>query len=230
MKNVLTIVIPSKNEKEGLYQCIGFLAKQSNIKGTTVIIADSSDDEESLDYLRYLQHFNNILKIKVIKGGYPAKARLEGSRLVKTERVLFLDADVFLKKQTILQEVLKYDEELVTVPFETENGYNWIFKIFNFQQWLSILLKSPFAIGGFQLWKTKSYWKLGGYDEAHLFAEDYALSKKVKNLVVHKTKGVWTSARRFKKKGILYMFLLTIQCYINRNNNLFFTKHYNYWI
>ena len=77
---------------------------------------------------------------------------------------------------------------------------------------------------------VEAYWKTGGYDETHMFAEDYWVSQKAEKMVIHKTKGVWTSARRFKNKGFFYMFLLTIKCYINRNNNSFFQKHHNYWI
>jgi hypothetical protein len=79
------------------------------------------------------------------------------------------------------------------------------------------------------LWKTEAYWKTGGYDETHLFAEDYWVSQKAEVMKIHKTKGVWTSARRFKNKGFFYMFLLSIKCYINRNNTEFFKKHHNYW-
>ena len=49
-------------------------------------------------------------------------------------------------------------------------------------QSLAKMLNVPFAIGGFQLWKTKVYWECGGYDETHLFAEDFALTKKVENI------------------------------------------------
>jgi hypothetical protein len=155
---------------------------------------------------------------------------LEGSKLVTTPYVLFLDADIMLQNKSVLSECLAFNTDLVTVPFETEKGFNWIFRLFDVQQQLSNWLGTPFAIGGFQLWKTKAYWKTGGYDETHLFAEDYWVSQRAESMKIHNTKGVWTSARRFKKKGFLYMFLLTIKCYINRNNNSFFQKHHNYWI
>jgi hypothetical protein len=94
---------------------------------------------------------------------------------------------------------------------------------------MSNWLGTPFAVGGFQFWKTEAYWKTGGYDETHLFAEDYWVSQKSESMKIHNTKGVWTSARRFKNKGVFYMGLLTISCYINRNNPNFFKKHHNYW-
>jgi glycosyltransferase involved in cell wall biosynthesis len=231
MNNLLTIVIPCKNEKDNIYECIGFIAKQVGFAGTRVIIADTSDEEDSLDFLQYTKNnYRYSLNIELIKGGFPAKARLEGSKLVTTPYVLFLDADIMLLNKSLLGECITYNTDLVTVPFQTETGFNWIFRLFDIQQRMSDWLGTPFAIGGFQLWKTEAYWKTGGYDETHLFAEDYWVSQKAESMVIHKTKGVWTSARRFKNKGFFYMFLLSIKCYINRNNTEFFKKHHNYWI
>ena len=230
MDNLLTIVIPCKNEKDNIYECIGFIAKQVGFAGTRVIIADTSDEEDSLDFLQYTENnYRYSLNIELIKGGFPAKARLEGSKLVTTPYVLFLDADIMLQNKSLLGECLAYNTDLVTVPFQTETGFNWIFRLFDIQQQLSNLLGTPFAIGGFQLWKTEAYWKTGGYDETHLFAEDYWVSQKAEVMKIHNTKGVWTSARRFKNKGFFYMFLLSIKCYINRNNTEFFKKHHDYW-
>ena len=230
MNDLLTIVIPCKNEKDNIYECIGFIAKQVGFTGTRVIIADTSDEEDSLDFLQYTEdNYRYSLNIELIKGGFPAKARLEGSKLVTTPYILFLDADIMLQDKFLLGECLAYNTDLVTVPFQTEKGFNWIFRLFDIQQQLSNLLGTPFAIGGFQLWKTEAYWKTGGYDETHLFAEDYWVSQKAEKMVIHKTKGVWTSARRFKNKGFFYMFILSIKCYINRNNTEFFKNHQNYW-
>ena len=231
MKQLLTIVIPCKNEKYNIYECIAFIAKQVGFAGTKVIIADTSDEGDSLDFIEYTKRdYQYSLNIELIKGGFPAKARLEGSKLVTTPYILFLDADIMLQNKSILGECLAYNADLVTVPFQTEKGFNWIFRLFDIQQQLSNLLGTPFAIGGFQLWKTEAYWKTGGYDETHLFAEDYWVSQKAEKMVIHKTKGVWTSARRFKNKGFFYMFILSIKCYINRNNTSFFQKHHDYWI
>jgi glycosyltransferase involved in cell wall biosynthesis len=231
MKEQLTIVIPCKNEEDNIYECIGFIAKQKGIAGTKVIIADTSYKAESLIWLYKAKgDFKYSLDIEIIEGGFPAKARLEGSKLVKTPYILFLDADIMLQSKFLLEECLEYDTDLVTVPFQTEKGFNWIFRLFDIQQRISNFIGTPFAVGGFQFWKTESYWKTGGYDETHLFAEDYWVSQKAESMRIHKTKGVWTSARRFKNKGFFYMFLLSIKCYINRNNTSFFQKHHNYWI
>jgi len=232
LKDRLTIVIPCKNEGVNIYECVGFISKQRDIQGTKVIIADISDDEKSLQWLYQTQvDFKYSLNIQVIKGGYPAKARLEGSKLVKTPYMLFLDADVMIINPLVLYKALEYEKELTSVTFKTDTGFNWVYYLFEMFQSLSKLLGTPFAVGGFQLWKTEAYWNVGGYKEDELFAEDYSLSQKIKskNFQIFKTPYVYTSSRRFKSKGILWMFKIMIKSYLNRNNPSFFKNSHGYW-
>ena len=232
LSNQLTIVIPSKNESRTLYDCIYNISRQNHISGVRIIIADVSDQEESLQYIRRLQtDFKYSLNIEVIKGGFPSEGRLNGSILVKTPYMLFLDGDIFLTNPSILEECMKYNKDLVTVPFYTDKPYRWVFRMFDIFQSLSTIIGTPFAVGGFQLWNTEAYWKLGGYNPEELFAEDYSISQKVmsKNFKVVNIEGTYTSSRRFKSKGILWMFKIMIKSYINRKNPEFFKKSHGYW-
>lgn len=236
LNKFLTIVIPCKNESINIYDCLGLIAKQKFIDEVTVIVADDSDEDESIGWLfRAKLDFSHKLKIYTIKGGFPAKARLEGSKLVRTPYVLFLDADIMLKNNKVLIECYEHifalEKDLLTVPFETERNWNWVFRIFDFTQWLGIKFRITFAVGGFQFWKTKAYWETGGYVETQKFAEDYWISAKcnAKKFMVLPIKGIWTSARRFKKKGMVYMIKVMIKSYINRNNPSFFDDDQNYW-
>jgi glycosyltransferase involved in cell wall biosynthesis len=232
LSNLLTIVIPSKNEDRTLYDCIYNLSKQKDIEGVRVIISDVSDQKESIQYIRRLQSdFKYSLNIEVIEGGYPSQGRLNGSKLVSTPYMLFLDADIFLTNPTILIECMKYKKDLITVPFYTDKPYRWVFRMFDLFQSISSYMGTPFAVGGFQLWNTKTYWEIGGYNPEELFAEDYSLSKNVmsKNFKVINIKGTYTSSRRFKSKGVLWMFKIMIKSYFNRNNPSFFKQTHNYW-
>ena len=161
LKDRLTIVIPCKNEGVNIYECLGFISKQRGIAGTRVIISDNSDNEESLRWIYQTESdYKYSLKIEVIEGGFPAQARLNGSKLVTTPYMLFLDADIMLFKQGLLETVVEYEKDLVTVPFETETGFNWIFRMFDITQRLSVFLGTPFAVGGFQLFKMETYWNI----------------------------------------------------------------------
>jgi glycosyltransferase involved in cell wall biosynthesis len=232
LKDRLTIVIPSKNESRILYDCIYNISKQTYIAGIRIIIADISDQDESLQYIKRIESdFKYSLNIEIIKGGYPSYGRLEGSKLVNTPYMLFLDADIFLTNKDILMECMKYQKDLITVPFYTDYPYRWVFRMFDMFQTISSLLGTPFAVGGFQLWNTETYWKVGGYNPEELFAEDYSISQKVrsKNFKVVKVKGTYTSSRRFKSKGVLWMFYIMIKSYLNRNNPKFFLQTHGYW-
>ena len=233
LKDRLTIIIPSKNEGKTLYDCIYHISKQKGILNTKIIIADVSDKKESLQWIEKIKvtFKTTPLRISVIKGGYPSQGRLAASLLVRTHYMLFLDADVFLTNPNTLIECIWYKKDLVTVPFYTDHPYGWVFRMFDIFQFISTLLKTPFAVGGFQLWKTQPYWIYGGYNPEELFAEDYSISQKVdpKEFKVHRIKGTYTSSRRFKKKGVLWMFKIMIKSYINRKNPEFFKHHHNYW-
>ena len=232
LSNQLTIVIPSKNESRTLYDCIYNISKQTNIAGIKIIIADVSNEEESLWCLWKLQSdFKYSLNIQVIEGGYPSQGRLNGSKLVTTPYMLFLDSDVLLTNKDIIVECMKYKKDLITVPFYTDKPYRWVFRMFDMFQSLSSFLGTPFAVGGFQLWNTDAYPRVGGYNPEALFAEDYSISQKVtsKDFKVVEVQGTYTSSRRFKNKGVLWMFRIMIKSFLNRNNPEFFKKSHGYW-
>lgn len=235
ISELLTVVIPSKNEGHMLYECLYMLSLQEGIEGTHVVVADSSNEERSKAWLsRAKDHLKERMWIEVIPGGYPAAARLMGSTHVKTDYVLFLDADMILKNPKILKNLLEDPEglDLMTVTIETDKPYDAVYKAFYatqlFSKWV---LRTPFAIGGFQLWNTEAYWNTGGWKADELFAEDYSLSRKVKpgRFLIEKVGGVYTSPRRFKNKGVAWMVWIMLKSYLNRNNPEFFKRSHGYW-
>lgn len=227
MNELLTIVIPCKNEGYGIVDVIRELENKYNI-----IIADSTDESMSRGILN--NYARTYSKIKVVSGGLPAIARNNGAKNVTTPYILFLDADIYIKDKTIIPYCIKtiHDAELdlVTIKLTTfETKYRWIFWIFNLIQLFTTRTK-PFAIGGFMLFRTETFRKLGGFNESDTVAEDYHLSMKIQpNRFCVLNKTAWTYGRRFKAKGIMYMIKLAILCWLNRNNNKFFTNDQNYW-
>ena len=160
---------------------------------------------------------------------------MEGSKKVRTPYVLFLDADIMLNNPKTLVEcyfqISASQNDLLTVPFETEKKWDWVFRIFWVFQLAGKKIGTSFAVGGFQLWNTNAYWKTGGYVGTQKFAEDYWVSSKCnkKKFMILSDPKVWTSARRFRKKGILFMFFVIVKTFINRRNPEFFEEDHNYW-
>jgi glycosyltransferase involved in cell wall biosynthesis len=231
MNSQLTIVIPCKNEGRGVIDVLRLIRKQR--LDCLIIVADSSSEEGSRLILEKYQKASPMT-VKIVKGGFPAEARNNGAKHVKTPYVLFMDADIHLKDDFVIQHCLKVaiggDYDLVTCKFNTiEVKYRWIYRLFDIVQWFSSKTK-PFAVGGFMLFKTSTFRKLGGFVNEDRIAEDYHLSSKVKpNKFKITDHYVYTPGRRFENKGIWYMFKLAWVSWLNRNNDEWFKNNYNYW-
>jgi glycosyltransferase involved in cell wall biosynthesis len=228
----LTVVIPSKNEGTGLLEVLDLIIKQEH--SFKIIIADSSDDKYSRSLLEDFINKYHQKDIQIVEGGLPSVARNRGASEVKTPYILFLDADIYIKDKYLIGNCLKIatdgDHDLVTCKFRSHDGkYKWVWGIFDIAQWISSKTK-PFAVGGFMLFKTSTFNKLGGFNNEDKIAEDYHLSSKI-----HPKKFrvanffIYTPSRRFKKKGVWYMIKLLLNCWWNRNNESFYKKDHNYW-
>ena len=232
LNDLLTIVIPCKNEKEVVSKTLDILNYQTNIRGVKVIVCDSSDDDYTKLLLFNKPEYN--FELKITDGGLPAIARNNGFKLVSTPYVLFMDADIFLLDSEVLNKtVLKIQNEdldLVSVRFRTTNGdYNYVYKVFNVLQKLSMFI-SPFCLGGFMLTKTSKFIEIGGFDEEVKIAEDYVYSKQIKRNKFKILNGlIYTLPRRFHNKGLWYMTKLMIGSVLNTNNKEYFKDSKSYW-
>jgi cellulose synthase/poly-beta-1,6-N-acetylglucosamine synthase-like glycosyltransferase len=235
MKNLITIVIPCKNEKDIILKTLDLLNYQLDIHNVKVIVCDASDDGiTKSNLIERLEYNSDIFDLYLMEGGLPAKARNNGFKLVTTPYVLFLDADVFLldpktiKRSLLLAQKRKLD--LTTVKFRSDNGkYNYIYKLFDTIQILS-KWSTPFCLGGFMLIKSETLKKLGGFDEEIKIAEDYQLSKRIKPKKFGRINNVvFTPPRRFENKGVTYMIKLMLGSFFNHTNKKWFTEDKNYW-
>jgi len=231
VKDLLTVVIPTKNESELIDVTLGHLNKQHNINGTKVIICDCSDDN-TLEIVNSKKYKN--LDIVITDGGLPSIARNNGAKLCDTPYVLFLDADIFLTNINTINDTLNTIKNnhlhLVTTKFRVRGIYSFVFPIFEFFRDLTIY-KAPCAIGGFMLFDISEFNKVGGFINEDKFAEDFHLSMKINpfrfHVCPHK---IYTTDRRFKKKGLFYMLKMSYLSYANKNNPEFFKNDHNYWI
>ena len=235
MNNLITIVIPCKNEKDIILKTLDLLNYQLDIHDVKVIICDASDDGiTKSNLIERLEYNSDKFDLYLMEGGLPAKARNNGFKLVTTPYVLFLDADVFLldpktiKRSLLLAQKRKLD--LTTVKFRSDNGtYKYVYKMFDIIQLLS-KWSTPFCLGGFMLIKSDTFINLGGFDEEIKVAEDYQLSKKIQpNKFGRINNIVFTSPRRFENKGVMYMIKLMIGSFFNHQNKKWFIEDKNYW-
>jgi glycosyltransferase involved in cell wall biosynthesis len=222
-------VIPCKNEALGIIKTID-LIKHLDCK---IIVADSSDDNITRTHLlRYVK--KSKIDVIIIEGGLPAIARNKGAELVETPFILFLDADINILDSKVIKEALSkissFHLDLVTCKFRSIDGrYNWVWWIFDIIQWFCSKT-TPFAVGGFMLFRTKTFNELGKFNEKDKIAEDYHLSSKIKpNKFRIINNFVYTSNRRFDKSGVWTMIKIAAGAWFNRKNDKWFENDFNYW-
>lgn len=231
IKDLLTVIIPSKNESTLIDITLDYLNKQEDIFGTKIIVCDSSDDNTREIALTGL--YKN-LDIIVTDGGLPSIARNKGAQLSSTPYLLFLDADIFLTDPATIKEsintITKYSLHLVTCRFRCRGKYSFVFPVFEFFRDM-VAGKSPCAVGGFMLFESDKFNNIGGFVDEDKFAEDFHISTKISPLFFHVlNKKIYTTDRRFRKKGLFYMLKMAVLSMINKNNPEFFKNDHNYWI
>lgn len=206
---------------------------QNYIKGTRVIVSDSSTDNGlTVETIKSVDCKN--LNIEIIQGGLPAIARNNGAAISKTPYVLFLDADIFIQNPYLLYNMVKKMEDreyvLGTVRFRTDDGkFNIIYSLFDIVQSVYKYF-TPFAVGGFMIFDRFYFNLLNGFDKDDKFAEDYHLSSKVSPKAFYiENEIVYTTSRRFKNKGTFYMVRMLIKSWLNKDNEDFFKTDHNYW-
>jgi len=238
----LTIVIPCKNEQGYISHLLHDIAQQYDIKGTKIIIADSSDDSTLEVVNEFKIRYFDFLDIEIVQGGRVSEARNNGARLVKTPFTLFLDADVrlphtfhlieaYLKARGIVE---KRGRALVTsslgsyaLDWKCEASY----KIYNVAHRL-LTKKYPFAIGAFFLVDTESFRRFGTFDTLVDNSEDFLFSQhyKSKEFYILDYK-IMMDDRRFKKIGYLGFakhLIVNFYKYLT-NQKKHFYKNVGYW-
>ena len=235
MEEILTIVIPCKNEESNIRRVLLEL-KQQDIGNTAIILADA----KSTDKTRVLASTSALelnLNLRIVDGGMPAVGRKTGARLAKTPYILFLDADITFTSQYAIQEAIDCIHNRAIDMVGTTPRYKgepdvraWILFRLNLLVTWYLSKTQPFAIGGFTLVKKTIFKKLGGYDERVTQSEDWLLSRQVKPSKFLLIPDLITQDnRRFKQYGYWKMIKLLLTNFINRKNLGHFYKDVGYF-
>lgn len=237
IKDKLTIVIPTYNEENYIGETLSSIAKQNNIRGTRVIVADGfSKDKTRQIVLRLREELFPLIDIELVNGGKVAYARNFGASLVTTKYTLFLDGDSpLVDNNNICYNLTQmYQRRLDLLTCKVKNTSNDIratiaFTLFNMVNRI-ISIGTPFAVGGYFLTHTQRFKEYGMFDESLDNSEDYMLSKKYKTKKFHISKMYYgQDNRRFKKMGYFGMVKLLIVNFFQRNNIEHFRKDSGYW-
>lgn len=231
MKEILTIIIPCKNESSYILKTLEGVGRQNGVDGVRVLVLDGGSTDGTVSLVEEYAK-TSILNISVLSGGTVSVGRNNGARVSETEFILFLDADaVMLDGESLkmaVQSAVHHD--LITCKIKcTSNDWlgDFMFKVFNlFQQ----IIPETFSTGVFMFLRKKTFDELDGFDESLHQSEDYFFSRKVpKKKFKILDKYVGQDNRRFKRTGYFGMIKMLFVNLLNRNNIKHFQKDIGYW-
>ena len=234
MKDLVTIIIPCKNEEKYIGHLLDSLSQQVGIGNTRILVADANSTDNTLQVVKL---YDDVLNIEVIPGGPVSVGRNNGAKLATTPYILFLDADVrFFHPFTIYDAVNKmevYKLDLATANIKNYGPHlraSFLFWKFNLVNKI-LAKKTPFAIGAFFLTRRDKFEEIGGFPNKYETSEDYILSQQYdskKFMIIDHYFG--QDERRFTKLGYLGMMWYMTVNFFNRNNLKHFEKaKVNYW-
>jgi glycosyltransferase involved in cell wall biosynthesis len=234
LKELVTIVIPCKNEEDYIHNLLYDLKNQKGINGVRILVADANSVDLTREIVEACQQ---KLNIRLIEGGAVSVGRNNGALISTTPYVLFIDADVRFFSNTAIYDAVEciHNEGLDLIGFFPKNygtdlRATILFYLFG---WFNKLFSkfTPFAIGAFFLTRRITFNKLGGFPNKYETSEDYILSAKYdpkKFKIMNHYFG--QDERRFRKLGYWGMIKYMVINFFNRNNlNHFEKSQVNYW-
>ena len=132
-ENLLTIVVPARNEEANLIPCIESLISQTCKDFQIIIVDDQSEDKTPDIAKKYASEYDYIhyISIKEKPTGWVGKnyALFTAYREVKSPYVLFIDADVRLNKHCIENSItLAKDNNIYLLSYAAHQECKTIFE------------------------------------------------------------------------------------------------------
>jgi glycosyltransferase involved in cell wall biosynthesis len=233
MKNLITVVIPSYNEENYIYNTLWRISRQKFEGSIRVIIADNSSTDTTLERISKASEDFKNLQIELVEGGNTPRARNNGAKLVTTPYILFMDADSLLQGENVFIETEKYlnKYEIISTKQKsvTDGDFKsvWTYKILD---WIRMIMPITFCTGCFFLISKSKFNQLGGFDETLQNSEDFWLSKQIpKSKFKILNEYIGQDNRRFLKFGYWNFLKINILNYLNFWNIKWFKKDVGYW-
>ena len=233
MEKLITIVIPSYNEEDYIYNTLWRISRQKFDGKIRVLIADNNSTDNTLERVSKASEDFNNLQIELIQGGKVGFARNNGANNVTTPFILFMDADSLLQGENVFVEVEKYLNKYDIISVKQKSVVRNDFKsvlTYKILDWIRKIMPITFCTGCFFLISKSKFNQLGGFDETLQNSEDFWLSKQVpKSKFKILNEYIGQDNRRFIKFGYWNFLKINILNYINYKNIKWFKKDVGYW-
>ena len=205
---MLSIIVPTLNEERYICRILRSLKNQT-FKDFEVIIvdADSKDKtkKKAYEFKKYFKNFKFIIEKR--KG--VSLARNVGAKAAKGDIFVFFDSDGTFDNNFLREAAKQIKERKInasgcyTKPITKTKAIKVFFVVYNFWIFLSQYFY-PHMPGFCIFCDRKTFFKLNGFDETILLAEDFDLvnrSKKVGKFRVLRNLRIKSSMRRFEEEG-----------------------------
>ena len=233
MENLITIVIPSYNEENYIYNTLWRISRQKFEGKIRVLVADNNSTDTTIERISKASEDFDNLQIELVQGGKVGFARNNGAKLVTTPFILFMDADSLLQGENVFVEVEKYLNKYDIISVKQKSVIRNDFKsvlTYKILDWIRKIMPITFCTGCFFLISKSKFNQLGGFDETLQNSEDFWLSKQIpKSKFKILNQYIGQDNRRFIKFGYWNFLKINILNYINYKNIKWFKKDVGYW-
>lgn len=231
---LITIVIPCKNEEKYIYNTLEGIFFQEGSSEIKILVADAGSTDGTLFEIERAR-LNLGVNVEVIEGGSVSVGRNRGAVAAKTPYVLFIDADAVLLDPRTIEKTCSLlssgSARLVTcTTVNTSNDFRARTSYTLFSLFRNYIMREPFAQGTYMAMSISDFFYHGAFDETVTQSEDFLLTRKfpVSSFTVLRDR-ITQDDRRFKKMGYFGFTKLVMSNYINRNNIEHFRRDVGYW-
>jgi glycosyltransferase involved in cell wall biosynthesis len=200
---MISIIIPTLNEELFLPKLLDSIASQ-DFTDYEIIVADNRSTDGTLEIAR--GH-----GARVVEGGLPSVARNRGASAARGEYLLFMDADVYVPEGFLSSLFHRFQKDFIDIciparkPADTDRQvYRTLFDLSNRYYKVMARIK-PLGLGNCILVTRRLHRRIGGFDEAMRFGEDYDYinrAARVGRFKVYLNIYFYASVRRVELEGI----------------------------
>jgi glycosyltransferase involved in cell wall biosynthesis len=171
--DLVSIIIPTLNEAANIKKCLQSCQKQS-YKNIEIIVVDNFSKDNTLQIAK------KYTKKCLLHGNERSQQRNFGAQKARGKYLLFLDADMQLTKNCLLEALNKIKEKNRIIAFsEISKGQNFWEKSIALER--SLYQKEQILLGA-RLFPKDLFIKLKGFDKTLIAGEDWDLTIRAQKL------------------------------------------------
>lgn len=209
MRPLVSVIITTRNEEDYIKSCLDAIRNQT-YEDIEIILVDSCSKDKTREIAK--EYVDKL----IIKDSTPSEGRNIGAKYAKGDILLFVDADILLTKNWILQMIrsIKDGDVLLGKLIVRERSKKaWMMSLlFYIDSHLLRILGIPMSVGGILIAiKGDIFDIVRGFHNKP--GEDTELLKKIRHFrkIIFEPKCLaLTSIRRFKKRGYLKQSIIWI--------------------